>query len=277
MTPLGRGVSRPQANWNEGFGSPNATFWCCYGTGVESFAKLGDSIYFRNDQSLEMWVSQFVSSTVQWRAAGLKVSQNVVFSADGKVLEVDLVVLAAEPSIATAVSEADLDSTPTIHMRIPAWAVQQFTSISVNDKDVVRPGDARTGSFLGITRHFVVGDTIRARFGMRARFERINDNRAEYANVGSLHYGPLSLAGLSIGRFALKADPVAIDDWFNITGPLRFQATGAGNTTFDLLPLNRVVTENYTAYFNISLTATDGEDIYHAEPLLDYEFDGSFV
>ena len=29
-----------------GFGEPDTAFWCCYGTGVESFAKLNDNVYF---------------------------------------------------------------------------------------------------------------------------------------------------------------------------------------------------------------------------------------
>ena len=45
MMPLGRGVSKPKANW-AGFGEPDTAFWCCYGTGVESFAKLNDNVYF---------------------------------------------------------------------------------------------------------------------------------------------------------------------------------------------------------------------------------------
>eukprot|EP00666_Eupelagonemidae_sp_cell4sb_P010315 gene10315-9676_t len=46
MTPLGRGVNRGRFDW-WGFGRPFDSFWCCYGSTVESFAKLGDSIYFR--------------------------------------------------------------------------------------------------------------------------------------------------------------------------------------------------------------------------------------
>ena len=30
-----------------GWGDPFNTFWCCYGSGVESFSKLADSIYFQ--------------------------------------------------------------------------------------------------------------------------------------------------------------------------------------------------------------------------------------
>lgn len=32
--------------WTHGWGDPYNTFWCCYGTAVESFSKLADSIYF---------------------------------------------------------------------------------------------------------------------------------------------------------------------------------------------------------------------------------------
>ena len=43
--PLGSGVSKPKANW-AGFGEPDEAFWCCYGTGIESFAKLNDNVFF---------------------------------------------------------------------------------------------------------------------------------------------------------------------------------------------------------------------------------------
>ena len=47
MTPLGRGVNRNRWDWY-GFGNHNNSFWCCYGTTIEQFAKLGDSLYFRS-------------------------------------------------------------------------------------------------------------------------------------------------------------------------------------------------------------------------------------
>ena len=31
------------------------SFWCCYGTAIESFAKLADSIYFHSDA--KVWPS----------------------------------------------------------------------------------------------------------------------------------------------------------------------------------------------------------------------------
>ena len=50
------------------FGRPRDAFWCCTGTGLESFAKLGDSVYFQDDDGL--FVNLFVPSTLDWRERG---------------------------------------------------------------------------------------------------------------------------------------------------------------------------------------------------------------
>ncbi|KAL5978151.1 hypothetical protein ACLOJK_029268 [Asimina triloba] len=47
MLPQGRGVSKARSY--HGWGTKYDSFWCCYGTGIESFSKLGDSIYFEED------------------------------------------------------------------------------------------------------------------------------------------------------------------------------------------------------------------------------------
>ena len=89
MMPLGAGVSKERANW-AGFGPPDGAFWCCYGTGVESFAKLADGAYFESDPTHAaasasataasaattaasadgatptLWISQFLPSSLRW-------------------------------------------------------------------------------------------------------------------------------------------------------------------------------------------------------------------
>ena len=48
-------------------------FWCCTGSGMESFTKLGDSIYYKKDSKLI--VNQFYSSTLNWTEKNIKVQQ----------------------------------------------------------------------------------------------------------------------------------------------------------------------------------------------------------
>ncbi|URE19344.1 DUF1680 domain containing protein [Musa troglodytarum] len=99
MNPGGSKAVSGQGGW----GTPTATFWCCYGTGpsnaslrpsawppltflltflcavaaTESFSKLGDSIYFEEEGAVPtLYVIQFISSTLNWRSGGLTLRQN---------------------------------------------------------------------------------------------------------------------------------------------------------------------------------------------------------
>eukprot|EP01046_Picozoa_sp_COSAG06_P014153 COSAG06_NODE_870_length_11857_cov_5.075693_4_plen_65_part_00 len=61
------------------------------------------------------------------------------------------------------------------------------------------------------------------------------------------------LAGLTKEpKFALHADKAQVGDWLEVQPGLRFTAPG----NWSLMPLNSVVDQPYTAYFNISTTAT---------------------
>ena len=113
MLPLGRGVSK--AKTGHKWGTKFDSFWCCYGTGVdffsiqiadyctlysfsafypcilryfalfflpttgiESFSKLGDSIYFEeegNDPAL--YIIQYISSSFNWKSGNLVLNQTV--------------------------------------------------------------------------------------------------------------------------------------------------------------------------------------------------------
>ena len=42
------------------YSTPDDSFWCCVGTGMENHAKYGDTIYFHDDQSL--YVNLFIPS-----------------------------------------------------------------------------------------------------------------------------------------------------------------------------------------------------------------------
>ena len=105
--PLGAGVSKAgKQHWRAtGWGEPFESFWCCcpspspspspnpnldptptltltltlprccYGTLVESFAKLGDSLVFEGTDDTwgeppTLYMVQYTSAVIQWKAAG---------------------------------------------------------------------------------------------------------------------------------------------------------------------------------------------------------------
>jgi DUF1680 family protein len=263
MTPLGNGVQRPKANWGQGWGNANASFWCCYGTAIESFGKLGDSLYFHEDSAgaEQLWIVQYVSSVVRWRAAGLNVTQRVSHDLSGK--QAALVSSITVGSLADSATES-LSATGdiTINLRIPGWATAADTSISLNGKSLLKPGSAaQNGTFLMIKAAFKQGDVIKARFGMAPYWASLNDNRTAYATVGSVHYGPYLLVAMSNGSYALKADLKDIGSWLTMDAStsfakMEFTAKGTDGVSYKLMPLNRVVDELYSAHINVSASAT---------------------
>ena len=67
---LGNGYSKIYAK-------PFDSFWCCNGTGAEEFAKLTDTIYYHDGDSI--YVNLFIASEVNWPEKSLRITQQTSF------------------------------------------------------------------------------------------------------------------------------------------------------------------------------------------------------
>ncbi|WP_448721200.1 beta-L-arabinofuranosidase domain-containing protein [Microbacterium natoriense] len=102
---------QPQAaGYAKVFGTPLDQFWCDHGTGIESFTKLGDSMYFTDADGV--WVNQFYSSVYRDQAHGVQITQNANVPADPTV----------RISVAALDGAAVAEGT-VLRLRVPSWAV----------------------------------------------------------------------------------------------------------------------------------------------------------
>jgi DUF1680 family protein len=147
------------------------SFWCCTGTGVEEYAKLNDTIYYHDDDSL--YVNLFVASIVRWNELGVRLRQSTTFP------ETDRTVLAIEASPAKAW---------TLRLRIPSWTSEANT-VTINDRPLGVAGTP--GSYLALTRVWKAGDRVELTVPMRVTAEPLADDQTMQAFL----YGPLVLAG----------------------------------------------------------------------------------
>ena len=107
----------------KGFSSPNDSFWCCVGTGMENHAKYGDSIYFREgDRGL--YVNLFIASELKWSERGVTVRQETKYPEE-------------EATRLTFTCEQPVEL--TLYIRHPYWATAGF-EVAVNGEP--RPADA---------------------------------------------------------------------------------------------------------------------------------------
>nr|GMD20628.1 uncharacterized protein LOC109160191 isoform X1 [Ipomoea batatas] len=202
MLPLNPGASK--AKTHHGWGTQFDSFWCCYGTGIESFSKLGDSIYFEEQGKVPgIYIIQYIPSSLDWESGQITLTQSVdpVGSQDNRLL-VTITITSKQRS--SSVSS-------TLHLRVPIWTYASGSKALLNGKAVSLPPP---GNFLSITRSWASGDKITLELPMSLRTEAIKDERSEYASVQAILYGPYLLAGLSNGDWVIKATPSdSPSDW----------------------------------------------------------------
>lgn len=216
------------------FGTPNDSFWCCYGTGIESFSKLNDSIYFHDDHGL--YVAQFIASTLDWHARGLRVEQRTRFP---------------EEESTELRFRTDRRQRFTLHVRVPRWA-RGGVSIAVNGGRI--QASAEPGSYLSLEREWADGDRVRVRMPMALHVETLPDD----PETGAILYGPVVLAGLTSRATYFVANPDDVAAWVHpVAGdaPLVFSAdapNGQADERLNLIPWYRVVDEPYGVYWTMT-------------------------
>lgn len=160
------------------YGTPDSTFWCCNGTGMENYTKLGDSLYFHD--ATDLYVIGYVSSTLKWADRGLSLTQTTD--------------LPASPNVTFNIDAAPADAV-NIKLRKPYWLAScQSMTVTVNGQ-AVNATDAN--GFLAVSRVWQAGDKIQVTLPMEVQVSRLPDNQ----NVVAFTYGPIVLsAGLGTAQ-----------------------------------------------------------------------------
>ncbi|WP_082926834.1 beta-L-arabinofuranosidase domain-containing protein [Paenibacillus tuaregi] len=150
------------------------SFWCDTGSGMESFSKLDDSIYFHTDQDL--YVNMYLSSNVNWTEEGLQLTQQTDIPESDK----------AKFTINAAPSEA-----VNIKFRSPEWVAQgQKVAVAINGESLnVREANG----YIDINRVWKTGDVVELTLPLEVQVTTLQDN----PEAAAFSYGPLVLsAGL---------------------------------------------------------------------------------
>jgi DUF1680 family protein len=239
------------------FGVPDYGFWCCHGSGVENFSKLGDSVYFHEDDGI--WINLFVPSEVNWTEKGIRLRQETAFPLSEATT---LRVIAVKP-VRTA-----------LRVRVPYW-VAKGGSAKLNGRTL----DAFAGpsSYLVVDRTWKTGDSLEVTLPMNLHVHPMPDDHG----LQAIMYGPLVLVGkmgsagiTDANRRAEKTAPRTVPEHRNaapvaappidapsddpaswlepVAGrPLEFRTVGqkAGLT---FAPLYTVFDERYATYFRVN-------------------------
>ena len=169
------------------FGTTDSSFWCCTGTGMENFTRLGDSLYFHDDKDL--WVTFYVSSTLSWKDRGLSLTQTTDLPLSNKVT----FTITAAPTDAV-----------NLQFRKPDWASTCQMAVAVNGQAVT---PVESNGFLGVSRVWQANDKVELTFPLFLQVSRLQDNQ----NAVAFTYGPLVLsAGLGTASMTTTGHAMTI-------------------------------------------------------------------
>ena len=156
------------AGGRRSFSTPEESFWCCVGSGMESHAKHADSIYWHDPAKL--FVNLYIPSTLDWREGGWKLALETRYPHDG---EIRLRVLRA-PRGESALA-----------LRIPGWAATHRLTLAGRSLAA-----ERSDGYAVVRRRWRPGDLVTLTLPMTLRSEAIPGDPATIAFVS----GPLVLA-----------------------------------------------------------------------------------
>jgi DUF1680 family protein len=240
-------VATAPGGWKT-FGDQFDSNWCCTGTGAEECAKLVDTIYFHDENSI--YVNQFVASEMSWPQKRARLVQKTSFPEEEST---SLTVYVQGPVAFE------------LRIRAPHWA--QGIAITVNG----RPEKAAIGSdgYLTVNKTWTSGDHVEVTLPMALRQEPV----AGSPELATVAYGPFVLAA-RMGRDGLSRDMIdanqgpdldrlralplpsfeTVQDGFWIKkeeGDLSFRTVGQLSEV-QLRPLYQILDERYSVYWQKS-------------------------
>ena len=157
------------------YGNPTDKFWCCTGTGMENFAKLGESFFLKTDDSVI--INQFFSSEFKGDGFGLTLNSDI-------------------PEGNTVSITVSGDCKKNILIRVPAWACKDI-HFCITTPDSSHPqkitysiNDDKAKTFAVLEGPFTDGTVITAEIPMKVEYSNLPDNK----NVYGFTYGPVVLS-----------------------------------------------------------------------------------
>jgi DUF1680 family protein len=251
MLPLGGATHKP-------WGKSDYGFPCCWGTLSESFAKLGDSIYFVAPTADALFVNLYASSEVRVGLRDDHTGYGTLLTLEQTAYEY------ANPNrtarfVVRDLTHAGTSSTTSkfaIKLRVPGWLPTGAGTVQLNG--VAYPEKVQPGAFLTIERTWVAGDALDVHFPPALWVAPLNDHHAWHNATVAFMFGPLVLVGVNVtsdlfvpASATFRTDPTSFIR--RVPGAtLLFEADGTldgTKTSIKLVPLRDVRDEQYVVYF----------------------------
>lgn len=235
------------------YNSPDDSFWCCTGTGMENPARHTSSTYYQENSDL--YVNLFISSEITVENSQIKIQQKTDFP---------------KSDCSTLVFKEANNDQLTIHIRIPYWLSGEMNIAINGEKTILK----EKNGYIIITRNWSTNDVIDIQLPMDLHTYVAKDDSKKQA----IMYGPILLAGaLGVENFpesiilenhmsldnhplidvpTLVTEETDVNKWVKPIQKesLLFETDAIGqpgNKKIKLIPFYQLHHQRYTIYWNV--------------------------
>ncbi len=215
------------------YGEPETKFWCCTGTGMENFSKLGESLYFRADDGIV--INQYFSSTLDAGSTNMKLVSNI-----------------PEDDEVTVTFDTGYDG--KLLFRLPAWlaapAIIKVDGIACGYKTIGSDENGK-GGFALIDGNFTDEAVITVKLPMKIVPYNMPDGEGTYG----FKYGPVVLSAL-LGT----ADMITSTTGVDVTIPAEKELSAMSSKN-DHIVISEGSVEEFMADINDRMVRDEASDI----------------
>ncbi len=149
--------------------TPEHSFWCCTGTGMENHAGYGAAVWFHDGDTLHL--AQYLASELSWHDKGLRISQVTAFP---------------DRAASRLLVRAPRPTAFTLRLRHPGWCHK--LTVKVNGQTMI---DSREpGRWIDLPRSWRDGDQVDIDLPMHLHLAPLPGAR----DIAAVMYGPMVLA-----------------------------------------------------------------------------------
>ncbi len=211
------------------------SFWCCTGSGMENFTKLGNAIYYSGKEGIV--VSQYLSSVLTDETKNVLLTMTADIPASDKV------------SVLVNTLDGSAEVKESILLRLPGWLAEE-ASVVVSGSDVSTASIKMTEEY-AIVSGLKNGNTIELTLPMNITVHGLPDNDSVFA----FKYGPIVLSA-KLGSTNMATTYTGVSVLIPAAKLIEETYISDGNDTISVI--NGSVAD-FMTNINTNLVKTDGE------------------
>ncbi|MBP3610264.1 MAG: glycoside hydrolase family 127 protein [Lachnospiraceae bacterium] len=219
------------------------SFWCCTGSGMENFTKLGNAIYYSGEDTIV--ISQYVSSVLTDETKNMKLTMTADIPASDKV------------TVLVNSLDGSAEIADSLSFRLPDWLAGEAV-VTVTTADA-----ASSAASVNYTEHYAVvsglknGDTVELTLPMDITVHGLPDNDSVFA----FKYGPIVLSA-KLGSTNMTTTYTGVSVLIPAAKLIEEEYISNGSDTVSVLSVS---VADFMANINENLVKTEGKSEWTLE------------